>query len=212
MLRLFPSERRSLRKHQRREASGHGTIDHRAVTPRCLYSASTPPSMDGWMNGGLDGGMDGCAVTSSCFLSASTPDAPNTGDSYGTIWELIYYLHSTVGSSHLSNVLKLLYSSLSPRCVIFINKALPAAVSGTDYFTQQRQVLSLSVAAFGSSGKWWQDKLNIVVGWISRSINRAVLREKPENMFQRLDCDRWLSSAWTVSRGSRRSRSSLCKV
>lgn len=73
--------------------------------------------------------------------------------------------------------------------------------SQLDYFTQQRPVLSLSVAAFGSAVRCWKDKLNIIVYWISGSINWAVLREKPENMFQPLDRDRWLSSACPVSWG-----------
>lgn len=87
----------------------------------------------------------------------------------------------------------------APTC--YFHQQSPSSCSQRDYFTQQCQVLSLSVAVFGSAGKWWQDKLNIIVDWISRSINRAVLREKPENMFQRLDRDRWLSSAWPVSWG-----------
>lgn len=96
MLRLFPSERRSLRKHQWREASGHGTIDHGAVTPRCLYSASTPPSMDGWMDGEMGGWMAvlWCQAASSQppHLTLQTP-AIVTGPS-GTwfitcIWRLV---------------------------------------------------------------------------------------------------------------------------
>lgn len=53
--------------------------------------------------------------------------------------------------------------------------------------------VSRAVAAVGGAVKCWKDELNISVYWVSRSINWATLREKPENMF--LLEERWLSTA-----------------
>lgn len=53
--------------------------------------------------------------------------------------------------------------------------------------------VSRAVAAVGGAVKCWKDELNISVYWVSRSINWAALREKPENMF--LLEERWLSTA-----------------
>lgn len=139
------------------------------------------------------------AMMSRCFPSASTPDVRNTGCSYRTIWELIYYLQPTAGSL----TFPAFWSDSTPHWALtcYFHQQSRYSCSQLDYFTQQRQVLSLSVAAFGSAVKCWKDKLNIIVYWISGSINWAVLREKPENMFQPLDRDRWLSSACPVSWG-----------
>lgn len=83
------------------------------------------------------------AMMSRCFPSASTPDVKNTGCSYRTIWELIYYLEPTVGSL----TFPAFWSGSTPHwaSTCHFHQQSRYSCSQLDYFTQQRQVLSLSV-------------------------------------------------------------------
>lgn len=92
-------------------------------------------------------------MMSCCFHSASTPDLRNTDYSYGIIWELSYYLQSTVGYRHFSSILKPLSTSQSLYMQRSSTKLLRLQSAGECSAAAAAGYVSQSVAVVGRAVK-----------------------------------------------------------